>query len=314
MFRTQVHGPELRDAKQPPTAPHPLLPEQDGTTRIELHEQGYDPEQGREQHQPDCCPRDIHRPLDRQLPALEAGSRELDERLVVAPEQVRLDAGDLGHPRHRQQTTPGRERSIHHLGQTRLQQVPANDDGFGREVIQQRREVVNVADRVRRRRQLHIHEPDGDVLAPAGEGATRRDGAAVLRRTDKERLRRVPGGRDHARHDLVDGLPLGQQPQPHQNGRQRVLQQHDLEPPRPNRHPQRQGGCQRARKEQPPRIPALIPLPVVAENQQPHEQGRGELPTVQDAGRHYPTHRASEPLAQHGVVPHRPHQLPHDPE
>src|SRR5438874_9546788 len=85
LLRAVDHGPELDDPEQPPAPPHPLLREEHRPVRLELDQRRQQGEQRAQYDQPDDRARHVHRSLDGELPALEAGRGQLDQRLSPTP-------------------------------------------------------------------------------------------------------------------------------------------------------------------------------------------------------------------------------------
>ena len=173
------------------TSPHPVLSKEDGPLGVDLHQCGDEEHDWRCQYQSDARANHIHEAFDEQLPAPQRRRRQLDQRLVAAPHQLGLDPRDLEAARHRQHLTPGRQRGIHDVVKPRITQIPAHDNRLGARVVQHRGEIHDVPERLGRRRNVGVHEPDGPILRIGSKRGTPRRLPARLPRTDEQRAQRV---------------------------------------------------------------------------------------------------------------------------
>src|SRR5207249_10394944 len=97
-----VHRAELVALEAVPVEANALMAEKSRTTRFELNGQRHEAKDRGEQQKPSDRADQIHHPLEKQLPPLEGGPRQLNERLPMPPHCCGMYPSDLNGPRHRQ--------------------------------------------------------------------------------------------------------------------------------------------------------------------------------------------------------------------
>src|SRR6266545_3863197 len=93
------HGAELDDPEPPTALPYTRLREEHRAGRLQPHQRGHDGEHRAEDDQTCNGAREIKHALEDELPPLETGRRQLHDRLLTPPHQIRLHARDLDRPR-----------------------------------------------------------------------------------------------------------------------------------------------------------------------------------------------------------------------
>ena len=157
---------------------------------------------------------------------------------------------------------------------------------------------------------MRIDETDRPKLGALHEDRALRSPEAVSRWPDKQRIERVTLRRPHPRLDAVDRQTLNDQAHRNEHDRYGILHEHGLHTPGPQRGPQRQRRRKSARGKQAPHIATLVARPVVPEHDEPKEQRRRILPTVDHSGGKRRMQTSGDRTAQQLVVPHGAHQRP----
>src|SRR5258706_11570065 len=110
------------------------------------------------------------------------------------------------------------------------------------------------------------------MLATTGEGCPGREVAARGVRPDEKSARGAGGATDHPSVHGVDAEPYGDEAEPGEDGRDRVLRRNETETPLPERRPEWKRSSERAAPEQaggvaPPVAGAVVPGDDETENE-----------------------------------------------
>ena len=182
------HRPELDHAEAPPAQSGALLEEERRARRIEANRYRDCDQNWSEQEQQNSADDEIDDPLRDERPGLEHRASELEEGLVVVPDQNRPQSVNPNRARRKQDLTAGVEAFLDQIIDPARGEIRTHDNGFSVVFRDYRGQIVDHAENLHRVVGFRRHV-SGNAIVAARSGHGSLEWLSSFRRSDENRRR-----------------------------------------------------------------------------------------------------------------------------
>src|SRR4029077_6036278 len=160
------------------------------------------------------------------------------------------------------------------------------------------REIAQTAECAGARDRRRIDDAQYEVIPARSESGPGCEIGAFARGADQDGAGGGRGALDDPRVHGVDAEADGDDPEPDNNRRDRILDRDEAEAPGPERCPERERGGERAAPEQAGRIAPPVAGTVVPGDDEAEHESDGVLPAIQVTGGEEAVHGLADPVAE----------------